>query len=203
MNLTQFTQVAMLPQGRFQAFLRARSEDRHRLLQQLFRTGRFEQVERWLRERRMTLHHAGEEHLRTVDSLAHRVSETAGVPLPAAGASLLPWCTELTSSAHDLAGALAAALPALRVAEQTARGELAASRAAAERRSRYVAAAREGDALLARDAEISAQRARVEQAAGPRPSCPCSGSQPLPAPSTTRRCCVRPVTGWRPPTCSG
>ena len=45
MNLAQFTQVAMLPQGRFQAFLRARSDDRHRLLQQLFRTGRFEQVE--------------------------------------------------------------------------------------------------------------------------------------------------------------
>ena len=50
MNVAQFTQVAMLPQGRFQAFLRARSEERHRLLQQLFRTGRFEDVERWLRE---------------------------------------------------------------------------------------------------------------------------------------------------------
>ena len=57
MTLTQFTQVAMLPQGRFQAFLRARSEDRHRLLQQLFRTGRFEQVERWLRDRRLALRH--------------------------------------------------------------------------------------------------------------------------------------------------
>ena len=55
MNLTQFTQVAMLPQGRFQAFLRASSEDRHRLLQQLFRTERFEQVERWLRDRRLDL----------------------------------------------------------------------------------------------------------------------------------------------------
>ncbi len=53
MNVTQFTQVAMLPQGRFQAFLRARSEERHQLLQQLFRTGRFEDVERWLRDRRL------------------------------------------------------------------------------------------------------------------------------------------------------
>ena len=52
MNLTQFTQVAMLPQGRFQAFLRATSEERHQLLQRLFRTGRFEDVERWLRDRR-------------------------------------------------------------------------------------------------------------------------------------------------------
>lgn len=42
MTMPQFCQVAMLPQGRFQAFLRARSEDRHRLLQQLFSTHRFE-----------------------------------------------------------------------------------------------------------------------------------------------------------------
>ena len=55
MNLSQFCQVAMLPQGRFQAFLRARSEERHRLLQQLFRTSRFEDVERWLRDHRREL----------------------------------------------------------------------------------------------------------------------------------------------------
>ena len=38
MTLTQFTQVAMLPQGRFQAFLRAKSEDRHKLLEWSNRT---------------------------------------------------------------------------------------------------------------------------------------------------------------------
>ena len=164
MNLTQFTQVAMLPQGRFQAFLRSSSEDRHRLLQQLFRTERFEQVESWLRDRRLALHRRSQEHERAVNGLVHRVSETAEASLPAAEASPLPWSAELTSSAHDLAGALAAALPALRVAEQTTRGELDAARAAAEQRSRYASAARERDALLARDAEMSARRARVEQA---------------------------------------
>ena len=66
MNLTQFTQVAMLPQGRFQAFLRASSEDRHRLLQQLFRTERFEQVERWLRDRRLDLRQRSDDHDRVV-----------------------------------------------------------------------------------------------------------------------------------------
>ena len=54
MTAAQFTQVAMLPQGRFQAFLRASSTERHAVLQQLFRTDRFEQVERWLVERRTT-----------------------------------------------------------------------------------------------------------------------------------------------------
>ena len=43
----------MLPQGRFQAFLRASSAERHAVLQRLFRTRRFEEVERWLVERRI------------------------------------------------------------------------------------------------------------------------------------------------------
>ena len=164
MNLTQFTQVAMLPQGRFQAFLRSSSEDRHQLLQQLFRTERFEQVESWLRDRRLALHRRSQEHERAVNGLVHRVSETAEASLPPAESSPLSWSTELTSSAHDLACALADALPPLRVAEQRARGELDAARAAAEQRSRYASAARERDALLGRDAEIGAQRARVERA---------------------------------------
>ena len=56
MTMPQFCQVAMLPQGRFQTFLRARSEERHRLLQQLFSTQRFEDMERWLREHARELH---------------------------------------------------------------------------------------------------------------------------------------------------
>ena len=94
----------------------------------------------------------------------HRVSETAEASLPPAESSPLSWSTELAASAHDLARALADALPPLRVAEQRARGELDAARAAAEQRSRYASAARERDALLGRDAEIGAQRARVERA---------------------------------------
>ena len=83
MNVTQFTQVAMLPQGRFQAFLRARSEERHRLLQQLFRTGRFEEVERWLRERRLALRRDSESAWQRVSALVSRISEATDAPLPA------------------------------------------------------------------------------------------------------------------------
>ena len=53
MTCAQFTQVAMLPQNRFQAFLRASSADRQAVLQRLFRTERFEAVERWLVDRRL------------------------------------------------------------------------------------------------------------------------------------------------------
>ncbi len=82
MNLTQFTQVAMLPQGRFQAFLRAQSEDRHRLLHQLFRTGRFESVEGWLRDRRVRLKRDVESAHRTLADLVSRTSEAVAMSLP-------------------------------------------------------------------------------------------------------------------------
>ena len=81
MNMTQFTQVALLPQGRFQDFLRARSEDRHKLLQTLFRTRRFEDMERWLRERRLALRGQSELHAGRISGLVHRLDEVGGVPL--------------------------------------------------------------------------------------------------------------------------
>ena len=117
MNLTQFTQVAMLPQGRFQAFLRASSEDRHRVLQQLFRTERFEQVESWLRDRRLALHRRSQDHERTVAGLVHRVSETAEASTPPPDESPLAWSAQLTSGSRDLAAALGGELGPLRDAE--------------------------------------------------------------------------------------
>src|SRR5688500_10052959 len=112
MNVTQFTQVAMLPQGRFQAFLRARSDERHRLLQQLFRTGRFEDVERWLRDRRIALRRRSESAHQRVADLVSRVSEATEAPLPddwdvhdlstpAASGSLLIWTTGLRDAAAE------------------------------------------------------------------------------------------------------
>lgn len=82
MNQSQFTQVAMLPQGRFWAFLRARSDDRHTLLQQLFRTGRFEQVERWLNDHRRELAASSAEHHDRVADVLSRICEVADTALP-------------------------------------------------------------------------------------------------------------------------
>ena len=83
MTLGQFSQVVLLPQGQFDTFLRASSDDRHKVLTQLFRTRRFEDVERWLSDRRTTLRRAGERHHDTVAGLLHRVSEATGADLPA------------------------------------------------------------------------------------------------------------------------
>ena len=76
--MSQFCQVQLLPQGRFQAFLRADSDERHRLLQRLFRTARFEDVEQWLRERRRTLRRDADRAHDAVAALVGRVAEAAG-----------------------------------------------------------------------------------------------------------------------------
>src|SRR6476646_7584693 len=69
MNLDQFCQVALLPQGQFQAFLRADSHHRQALLARLFRTGRFERVEAWLRDERLTLRRESDHHVAAVADL--------------------------------------------------------------------------------------------------------------------------------------
>ena len=173
MNVTQFTQVAMLPQGRFQAFLRARSEERHRLLQQLFRTGRFEEVERWLRDRRLALRRSAETAHQGVADLVSRVSETADVELPedwdireldapAGSGALRAWAGALLESASDRRLATEAAARAAGDAEARARNDLEAGRTLAARRERHDAAAAEHARLLARGDEHDAARAALD-----------------------------------------
>ena len=82
MTCTQFTQVAMLPQGRFQAFLRASSTERHAVLQRLFRTRRFEAVEHWLVERRVDLRRRCQTHHDLCAGVVNRIQEAAGVGVP-------------------------------------------------------------------------------------------------------------------------
>lgn len=164
MNLTQFTQVAMLPQGRFQAFLRATSEERHRVLQQLFRTERFEQVESWLRDRRLALHRRSQQHERTVSELVHRISETAEASEPRADDECLAWSADLSSSAADLATSLAETLPFLRQTEASARGDLESARRLVALRDRHLAAQRERDTLHTRTDEVAALRRRIAEA---------------------------------------
>ncbi|MBF4767230.1 SMC family ATPase [Nocardioides agariphilus] len=168
MNLTQFTQVAMLPQGRFQAFLRASSDDRHRLLQQLFRTERFERVESWLRDRRLVLQRHSHDHERSVTGLVHRISETAQASAPAADESAQQWSATLVAAANDLAASLGAALPGLRDAEATTRAALEAGKASADRRTRLAEAIRERERLLQKAPEVARSRAVLAAAARAR-----------------------------------
>ncbi len=78
MQATQFVQVAMLPQGEFQKFLRASSQDRHDVLQHLFRTDRFSRIEDWVHEHSRALKDRSADGesgvLRVLDTLAERAA---------------------------------------------------------------------------------------------------------------------------------
>jgi exonuclease SbcC len=179
MNLTQFTQVAMLPQGRFQTFLRAKSEDRHKLLHQLFRTGRFEDVETWLRDRRLGLRRAAETAHRTLADTVSRVSETIASPLPdgwdvadltvpAADGTLATWAEELVADAAERSAVATAELTAATAGEARARTGLQEGRTLAERRDAVVRARAERTRLD--DLEETVAAARAELAAAARAS---------------------------------
>lgn len=161
MSLGQFTQVAMLPQGQFQRFLTARSEERHALLTRLFRTGRFEDVERWLAERRRHLSRLDEAEHQVVADVVSRASEAAGRPLPdgwdvrdlgrpADDGALTRWLVERRDVAdHERVEAERQACE-LAAAEQEAAERLRRAREQAERRRRLVEARAERAALDAR-----------------------------------------------------
>ena len=171
MNLDQFCQVALLPQGQVQAFLRARPDERQRLLARLFRTGRFERVEAWLREHRLALRRASEEHAATVLALVSRLSEAGGqAPVEESPTAQSPvdelasWSRELRVRvlARRTAGeaAAAAALRVLHDAEQA----LEATRAAADARARVRRAAEQAEALDRAADEHADDVRRLEQA---------------------------------------
>jgi exonuclease SbcC len=160
LNLTQFCQVAMLPQGRFQAFLRARSDERHTLLQQLFRTARFEDVERWLAERRRSLRRDSLAHHDEVADLVSRLSEASGAPLPEAWdlhdlcppvetGELVRWSGDQDRLAREFAQEAAARSRSAAHDEVKARESLDGGRQLRDAQRRHAAARAERDRLAA------------------------------------------------------
>jgi len=174
MTLPQFCQVAMLPQGRFQAFLRARSEERHALLARVFQTGRFEEVERWLRERRTTTRKAAEAQASVVADLLSRVSETAGEPAPEdpgddLGDDLGAWSAGHLATASEVASAAGRRLDEARVAEASARASHETGTTLARRRRAHAEALAE---LARLDDLTPAHEERVARLRGARRAAP-------------------------------
>ena len=174
MNLSQFCQVAMLPQGRFQAFLRARSEERHRLLQQLFRTSRFEDVERWLRDHRRDLRQRSGRHHEVVADLVSRVSESADTRLPdawdphdltaVADGELQHWSGLQRDRATARAAATADAVRRAADAESRSRAALEQGRRLVELQQTHAAALASHERLLGEAPEQQARQAALSSA---------------------------------------
>lgn len=81
MSASQFAQVAMLPQGEFATFLRATSQERHDVLQQLFSTDRFGRIETWVQEHSKDLEKRSGVEQREVQRILDTMADRAGVTL--------------------------------------------------------------------------------------------------------------------------
>lgn len=182
MTAAQFCQVALLPQGDFAAFLRAGAEERRKVLERLFATEVFTQVEGWLADQRAATRREAAELRAAAESTADRIAEASGterpgavlVPEPRQGEpaeapletieALLPWATELDGQldavrrqAHQLASEYAGAL-------DDARGAAERGRTTADRQRRYADAIRRREALGERAAERAELTARLADA---------------------------------------
>jgi DNA repair protein SbcC/Rad50 len=173
MTMPQFCQVAMLPQGQFQVFLRASSEDRHKLLQQLFSTQRFEDIEKWLRERSRVLHRDSQVHHRRVLEVTNRVLEAGAAEPPgeqeeigqaAATGALRAWADTLAESASEQAAAAAAALTAATDVELAARADLDEGRRLVSLHERRAAALRALERLEEEREAQADRRSRLDLA---------------------------------------
>ncbi len=88
MSAAQFFQVVLLPQGEFAKFLRADAKEKESLLQKLFSTDRFRQVEDWLADRRR----ATDKEVAAADAdlarLVAQLAQAAGTAVPSSAAVL-------------------------------------------------------------------------------------------------------------------
>ena len=85
MGLEQFTKVVLLPQGDFAAFLRASPEQRREVLERLFDTQRFTDIEQWLADRRRAAVAAVTDARAELEVALVRVQDVlAGLPATAA-----------------------------------------------------------------------------------------------------------------------
>jgi exonuclease SbcC len=154
MSADQFCQVAMLPQGEFAVFLRSGAEERRKVLENLFATEVFTQVEAWLADRRAATHREADLLRDAAESIADRIAETAGTQRP--DDALVPWATEL-------AGLLAAVRAQAEALLTESSGGLESARASAEHgRSLAERQRRRADALRRRAAIEAAVEERAE-----------------------------------------
>ncbi|MQA12456.1 MAG: AAA family ATPase [Pseudonocardiaceae bacterium] len=164
MNAEQFFQVVLLPQGEFARFLRADTAEREQLLEKLFDTERFGEVERWFRDRRAERGRALDERRQAARELAARLAQAAGEEVPETPDD--GWLREVRQRVADGLESARGTEHEARAARDAADAVLAERRELGERLRRL----RSAHAELAKVAEQGEQRAawRAELSAARR-----------------------------------
>ncbi len=172
LDVHQFCQVVLLPQGDFARFLRAEPDARGELLRTLFDVGRFARVEDWLAgERRAAEEALRGERLR-LSTLLARVAQTADADVPEElapelvgadpGGPVDAWVSRLRGRAASALTDAGEAADAAAAAATAAGQALAAARLVADRHTRRARAEQELTRLSAVEPTLAPVRARLD-----------------------------------------
>lgn len=162
MSAEQFFQVVMLPQGDFAQFLRASSTDRAEVLQKLFATERFADVETWLSARRRQAEQVCAEARRSVSEVLARIAETAVLQEVPETADL-PWAQELLAQAVEVEQAATTQVATATAARDACRVEADAAVRLAGRQARRRAAVGRQEELELGQAAVLLLHAELER----------------------------------------
>ncbi|TNC29640.1 AAA family ATPase [Amycolatopsis alkalitolerans] len=162
MNAEQFFQVVLLPQGEFARFLRAETDEREKLLERLFGTRRFADVEAWFRDLRVQQRHELDRRGQEFGRWTARFAQVAGEEAPER--DLAEWVAAVRQSAADAVAGAQAAEEQARAAWDSADRLLAERRTASERVHRLRTAHRRLSALEEQQAERNGWAAEVAAA---------------------------------------
>lgn len=162
MNYEQFFQVVLLPQGEFARFLRADTTEREKLLERLFGTERFLDVERWFADLRAERGRDLQARQQSLREWVARFAQVAQEEAPEEEQS--HWVDTVLAEAAESVGKAQACEEKARVAARAAEAVWQENQAAAER-VRRVRTAYTRLAAIAEQAEQRAEWAEEVEAA--------------------------------------
>lgn len=164
MSAEQFFQVVLLPQGEFARFLRADTDDRAVLLQKLFDTGRFNDVEKWFAEQRRVSAARLDQTKSELRLQLGKLATAAGVADPGIEEETSQWVAGLAIAAGERDRECTQELDSARVRAKAAAAGLTAAQGQSARLERKRRAQRELERLLADESSRATQAAELAAA---------------------------------------
>ncbi|MDO4792167.1 MAG: SMC family ATPase, partial [Buchananella hordeovulneris] len=173
LNKEQFTQTAVLPQGQFAEFLHAKPEERRKVLQQVFSTGIYEDLQNELTERAKAVRAQADQLATQVRTRIELVAGAAGqqkswrhyvTGLFDANRSLeaVEVCAGLVSDSRAAAAALGQKEKKAKQAQQEAAAALGAGQQTQQRKARIAELSAQRQTLVDRAEEVTGLRAQLE-----------------------------------------